>query len=338
MKVRLRELLPDVLRETGVASEASLNAIIGSKADEFIDLKNEIITSPEHYASLYLEGFKDHCSGPFRTGFNDTFDMFKKSAKAQEYLILFLERSYLKHYDELSKRRPKVEEAAIWIGQNDADYGLLVSPRFGARGWENDKSEIRHFKPKYWTIGHVLESGFVIPGKNKKQQFHDVDAYLTFFENVIVRHSKSQYQIDIAERYCEYVRASEKPEDVPLLIPELRYEGKDRKHKYRLDFCVINPDTMDKIGFEISPWSSHGEKTGTKGKTQKAINEEASANFDKEMRKHKDYYKKHGIFSFIFTDADLKDMDKVFNDIRDALEPKGVMTQLNFHLLSNFFK
>jgi len=339
MKDRLRVLLPTVLLETGIAGEASLNAIIGGKADEFIDLKNEVITSPEHYASLYLDGFQGSLSTTgFRTGFDDTYDLFNKSKAAQEYLLLFLERSYLKHYDELSKRRPTVEEAAIWIGQNSADYGLLVTPRFANGDWENDRSEIRHFKPQYWTIGHVVHTGLVIPGKNKRMSFTAVDDYLDFFENVIVRHSKSKYQIEIAERYSAYVRTASDPLAVPLLIPELRYEGRAVKHKYRLDFCVIDPVTMQKTGFEISPWSSHGEITGTAGKTQKKINAEASANFDKEMKKHKQYYKNYGIFGLIYTDADLIDMDGVFADIEDCLNPKSVNTQLNFHLLSGFFK
>jgi len=253
-------------------------------------------------------------------------------------LLLFLERSYLKHYDELSNRRPTHEEAAIWIGQNSADYGLLVTPRFANGDWENDRSEIRHFKPQYWTIGHVVHTGLVIPGKNKRMSFTAVDALHHFFENGIVRHSKSKYQIEIAERYSAYVRTASDPLAVPLLIPELRYEGRAVKHKYRLDFCVIDPVTMQKTGFEISPWSSHGEITGTAGKTQKKINAEASANFDKEMKKHKQYYKNYGIFGLIYTDADLIDMDGVFADIEDCLNPKSVNTQLNFHLLSGFFK
>ena len=134
MKQRLGELLPKVLKETGIDGEASLNAKIGGKADEFIDLKNEVITSPEHYASLYLDGFEGSLSTTgFRTSFDDLYDVFYESKAAQEYLMLFLERSYLKHFEELSKRRPRVEEAAIWVGQNSADYGLLVTPRF-ARG------------------------------------------------------------------------------------------------------------------------------------------------------------------------------------------------------------
>jgi hypothetical protein len=338
MKERLRELLPNVLAETGIDNEASLNAKIGGKADEFVDLKNEVINSPEHYASLYLDGFQNARSTTgYRTGFDDMYDLFDGSKAAQEYMLLFLERSYLKHFDELSKRRPSVEEAAIWIGQNSADYGLLVTPRFAGGDWQNDRSEIRHFKPGYWTIGHVLETGLVIPGKDKKMAFADVDTYLGFFENVLVRHSKSTYQVELAEQYCAYVRAAADPLAVPLLIPELRYEGRATKHKYRLDFCVIDPVTMQKTGFELSPWSSHGELTGTKGKTQKAINAEASANFDKEMKKHKGYYKKHGIFALIYTDADLADMDGVFADIEDCLGQKPMMTQLNFHLLSSFF-
>lgn len=339
MKDQLRELLPTVLKETGIDSEASLNAKIGGKADEFIDLKNEVITSPEHYASLYLDGFKGMLTTTgFRTSYDDMYDLFDKSKAAQQYMLLFLERSYLKHYDEYSKSRPSLDEAEIWIGQNSADYGLLVTPRFANGDWENDRSEIRHFKPGYWTIGHVLETGFVIPGKNKRMLFKDVDAYLDFFENVLVRHSKSKYQIKLAELYSAYVRTATNPLAVPLLIPELRYEGRIVKHKYRLDFTVIDPVTMQKTGFELSPWSSHGELTGTKGKTQKEINAEASANFDKEMRKHKQYYKGRGIFILIYTDIDLVDMDKVFADIKECLDPKPVNTQMNFHLLSSFFK
>lgn len=339
MKDQLRALLPRVLKETGLDSEASLNAKIGGKADEFIDLKNEVITSPEHYASLYLDGFQGSLSTTgFRTSFDDMYDLFNASKAGQEYMLLFLERSYLKHFDELSKRRPSVEEAAIWIGQNSADYGLLVTPRFAKGDWQNDRSEIRHFKPGYWTIGHVVETGLVIPGKNKRMSFADPDAYLDFFENVLVRHSKSPHQIKLAERYSAYVRAAANPLAVPLLIPELRYEGQAVKHKYRLDFCVIDPVSMQKTGFELSPWSTHGELTGTKGKTQKEINAEASANFEKEMKKHKQYYKKHGIFALIYTDSDLADIDGVFADIEDCLNPKAVNSQLNFHLLSGFFK
>lgn len=339
MTEELQALLPAVLKETGFKDQASLNAKIGGKADEFIDLKNDVIHAPLDYVNAYLEGFEGHLSTTgWKTSFDELYETLQASEAAQQYLMLFLERSYLKHYEELSKKRPTVDEAEVWLGQNNADYGLLVAPRFSKGDWENDKSEIRHFKPTYWTVGHVLETGLVIPGKNKVASFADVDAYLNFFENVVVRHAGSTYQNDLAARYCDYVRAADDPLKVPLLLPELRYEGRNKKHEYRLDFCIIDGVTMQKTGFELSPWSSHGQLVGTKTKLVKEVNAEASANFDKEMAKHKAYFKKHGIFAVIFTEADLKDMDKVWAYIVDFLEPKKVMTQMNLHLRNNFFK
>lgn len=340
MKSQLSNIAPQVLKETGIAKQASLNAKIGSKSDEFIDLKNEVINSEDHFVSLWLSGFKEHLSsdGKFKTTYDELFDLIQNSPAFQDYLYLFLRRSYLNHFEELSKNRPSIEEAEVWIGQNKADYGLLVTPRFVGGKWENDKSEIRHFKPQYWSIGHVLEAGLLVPSKDARFNFDDVSEYLDFFENSLVRGTGSGYQEKIAELYSDFVRSSKNPEDIPLLIPELRYRGRTKKHKWRLDFCIINFNTMDRIGFELSPWSTHGKLTGTKRKTQKQINEEASANFDKEMKKHKDYFRKYDVFILIYTDADLQKIDQVFLDISKYLEPKQTETQLKFHLMNDFFK
>ena len=141
LKAELRALQPQVLNEVGIKNEASLNAKIGHRTDEFIDLKNEVINSPEEYISLWLTGFKDHLSTTgFRTSYDDLFDQLNKSPAFREYLYKFLRRSYLNHYEELSKTRPSVARSEMWIGENHADYGLLVTPRFTEKGWENDKS------------------------------------------------------------------------------------------------------------------------------------------------------------------------------------------------------
>lgn len=154
-----------------------------------------------------------------------------------------------------------------------------MTPRYAAGGWENDVSEIRHFRPRYRSIGHVLETGLVVPGKRRRHRFADVEAYLDFFQDVLVRVNKSGHGYALAERYATYVRAAANPREVPLLIPELRYAGEAAKHEYRLDFCIIDVAANTRVGFELSRWSSHGQLTGTKGKTQAAINAEASANF-----------------------------------------------------------
>lgn len=62
--------------------------------------------------------------------------------------------------------------------------------------------------------------------------------------------------------------------------------------------------------------STHGYLKGTKDKTQKVINDEARSNFEYEMEKHKEYFRKFDIFTLIYTDSDLQNINSVFQDIQ----------------------
>lgn len=337
LKTKLRELLPDVLADTDIESEQSLNALIGSRNDDFFDLKHDVINSQEQFVSLWLRGLKGSALTDGVVSDLWLWKKIKKHKTLQEYTILFLKRSYLKHFDELSKNRPPVEEAEIWIGQENANYGLMVTPRFRNGQWENDKSEIRAFPKAYWSIGHVMQTGLVIPGKDKIFKFGDIEQYLLFFQDTLVRNSGSKYEYEIAGHYCDYVRTSQNPELVPLLIPEFRYAGLKVKHVYRLDFLVINPYTLDKFGFELSPWSTHGYLKKIGDLTQKKINELASDNFTKEMKKHRAYFKEHSVFCLIFTDDVLKDTKALFDEeILPYLEPEKPQVQLPFEIIEEF--
>ena len=55
------------------------------------------------------------------------------------------------------------------------------------------------------------------------------------------------------------------------------------------------------------------------------------------MTKHKNYFKKHGIFSLIYTDEDLKDIEQIFNDMKKYLEPQTSANQLKLHIFNEFF-
>jgi hypothetical protein len=343
MTTTLRGMLPEVLAATGLESEASLNATIGGKAAEFIDLHHEVILSPDQYVTLYLRGFRAAMSpptAPYPNAHRRNYEMLRSSESAQRYFMLFLKRSYLKHFDELSRTRPHLSESELWIGQNKAEYGLLITPWFKdpTKEWKNDRSEIRHFPKRYWTIGHVLRTGLVTPSDADKIEFGSVDDYLKFFKNVLVRASGSPHEKAIAQEYVSFVRAASEPEDVPLLIPEFRYDGLAAKHRYRLDFCIINPFTMHRIGYELSPWSTHGYLKKIKGLTQAQINAMAQDNFEKEMSKHKSFFKKHNIYALIYTDVDLAKPESVFADMRRHLEPVDQVVQLDLDLLENFFK
>jgi hypothetical protein len=291
IKEELRALLPAVLAETGVDTEASLNAKIGSKTDDFFDLKTEVIHSDNEFTIKWLSGLKQAIAAGAGPSYEWIDEQSRNSANFKKYLLLFLKRSYLKHFDELSKNRPHEDDSVIWIGQQNANYGLLVTPRFKNGQWENDRSEIRAFKQGCWTIGHVLATGLVIPAQNEKVEFVDVEQYLTFFRNVLVRNSGSQYEYEIAGYYNDFVRNSDDPLAVPLMIPEFRYRGLEQQHRYRLDFMITNPYTLNRVGFELSPWSTHGYLHKIKGLTQKRINEMAADNFSKEMSKHRAYFK-----------------------------------------------
>lgn len=342
MSATLKAMLPEVLDKTGFHSEHSLHGKIGSKFADYIDIKNEVIYSSKHFISLWLQGYEADLKsrGNFKENSNSykTYLLLREHKIFKDYLFLFLERTYLRNIEALSKKRPRVEDAEIWIGQKNADYGLLITPRFINGNWENDKSEIRHFKKPYWSIGHVLETGLLVPNKNEKITFKDIPDYLSFFKNVIVRSSGSKYEMEIAEHYEKYVLSCERPENVPLLIPEFRYEGIDIVHKYRLDFTIIEPTELNKIGFELSPWSTHGYLKKIGGLTQKDINKMAQNNFENEMKKHKNFFKKHGIFTLIYTDSDLADTEKIFVDMRRYLEPQSSGKQLKLHILDDFFR
>jgi len=329
-----------VLSLTGIQSKQSLHAKFGGKNATFIDIKHEVINSPEHFISLWLQGFMNHLEklgrGVKYSEEHKNFLLMKEHKLLTQYVLLFLERMYLRNFHALSKARPTPEEAVIWIGQEKASYGLLISPRFREGNWENDKSEIRHFKQNYWTIGHMLATGLVVPFRNDVIKFHDAEQYLSFFTNVLVRNSGSPYEMGIAKRYCEFVRASDDSLAVPLLIPEFRYGGIQKNHEYRLDFCVIDPFKLSKVGFELSPWSTHGKLTHLKGKTQAEINRLAQSNFEKEMLKIKSFFRKYGIVILVFTDSDLKDLESVFEQIKNFLKPEKAPKQLRLSILDDF--
>ena len=342
LSVHLKAIEAKAIAASGRPNLLSLHAAYGGKNDTFLDIKNAVIHSDDQFVAMWLDGYMRFLDGEIDSGFSPTgalaesFRNLQKSKVLQEYVFTFLKRTYHRNYRALSKIRPKEERAFHWIGQERANYGLFVTPRFRNGQWENDKSEIRHFRPNYWTVGHVLNTGFVIPFKEDKIKFNDVDQYLSFFRNALVRISGSPHELNVADLYCEYVRKAENPEAIPLLIPELRYGGIERDHQYRLDFCVIREETQERIGFELSPWSTHGYLKGLKGLNQTQINELAQLNFEREMRKVKAYFSKHKIFVLLFTDHDLADPEKVFEQIKRFLDPVSVTTQLKLSIMKDF--
>lgn len=320
---RMETMIEPTLRRYNI-KVSSFRAKIGSKHEDFMNITKTEIHSPENFVALYLDGMIKYIQQRGRSGACfELQQLLAHNPDLMQYTELFLKRTYLRNQDSLIRKRPGEEDSYIWIGQDNANYGIFITPRFNYLGkWENDISEIRHTKFNYWTIGHILDTGFVIPDCNKKLEFDSISQYLDFFCYVLVRNSGSNYELQIAEYYKNFVLKASDPLNIPLLIPEYRYGGLESKHKYRLDFTVINPYTLEKCGYEISPWSTHGKLQGIKNMKQYEVNNIAMENRKKELAKSKDFYKKYGIHITIYEDSDFTCMENIFSEISQNLTPE----------------
>ena len=63
---------------------------------------------------------------------------------------------------------------------------------------------------------------------------------------------------------------------------------------------------------------------------------EARANFEKEMQKHKEYYRKFNIFTLIYTDSDLQNLDQIFKEMQQYLKPEHENRQILEATLEEF--
>jgi hypothetical protein len=346
LKAQLRAIQSEVIKELESLedgkydTELSLNAFIGSKTGEYIDLVNEVMKSPLEYKSKWMKGLNTCAELSSQTGSDPRHIKMLRLIKAKgkysnfkKYLSIFLDRSFLTHYEEHYKAKPKIDESEYWFGNNGDEFGLLVTPRFVSGRWENDKSEIRHFQRPYWTIAHVMESGLCYMNEDKMRTFSNISDLMQFLRD-IARRTKSKHQITIMDKYLDYVNSQTDPMAIPFLIPELRYDPFKSQHEHRLDFLIINPWSLSKFGFELSPWSTHGKLKVAK-RSMADYDREAQANFEKEMSKHKKYWRKYGVSYVTYTDNDLLDTDEVWKEIESHLIITENHEQIELALLSD---
>ena len=77
-------------------------------------------------------------------------------------------------------------------------------------------------------------------------------------------------------------------------------------------------------------------KRQTKGKTQKEINMEALANFEREMKKLKAYFRRRGLSVIVYTDNDLQNYDAIFDELSEYMTPAQIQKQLEFQAMEDF--
>lgn len=128
---QLDALLPSILRRHAFSKDnpddfksqqLSLHAKIGGKHTTYLNVTDNVISSPEEFAARWFKGLINHIK---------TVDAGKEASRAAykfqqqltsdpellEYVTLFLKRTYWRNCDALAKKRPKKEEAALGLGK-----------------------------------------------------------------------------------------------------------------------------------------------------------------------------------------------------------------------------
>jgi len=323
LTAELKQMEAEALYKYSVEKESEcsihqLHGVVGGKNNIYVDSVKMQFSDPTDFKARWIQGFikyvgKDRYS-PLRN--------LLKDKVFRTYTLTFLERNFYRNLKERTRAKPDENLWAIWFGGGGFVWGLIIAPAYRNKIWTNDVSEIRRSSYMYWTIGHVVSTGLIDPENNEIVKFDSLDDLIKFYRNILKRISNSLYEKEIFDRYVGYLKASEDPFAEPFLIPEFRYAGLDVDHQYRLDFTILNSHTMELVGFEFSPHSTHMSVAKIKDKKQKDVNEELCAKWDKEMSKRNDYFSEFGITTITFSDIHLKDIPACFDIMKIYLEKR----------------
>lgn len=339
LTIEINDLKEDALRRASMilnrdVNIQSLNGIVGGKNNTYVDSVRTQFFDFEDFFSKWLQGLNDTFVSERETylKYNSEFDWNYKASfknvrllqdeKIFQYTEKFLERNFYKHIDQRIRLKPDETLWAIWFGYK-LTYGLLIAPQRTSIGWRIDKSEIRRANYNYWTVGHIMHTGLIDPNMNDPIRFNDLDAFCTFYLSVLKRLSSSVYEQAICDKYIDYVKTSTDPLNEPFLIPEFRYAGLVKDHEHRLDFTILNQHSVEFIGYEISPASSHMQVTNLKQK-QMEVNKDLKEKWEKEMAKRNKYFDSFGITTKTFTDQHLTDIDACFEQIKLVLKNRPI--------------
>lgn len=307
----------------------SLHGIVGGKNNSYVDSVRTQFLDFEDFFAQWIKGLNDTfiLQKEQHMKFHNEFDWSGRAAfqnvrllkdkKIFLYTQKFLERNFYKHINQRIRLKPDESLWAMWFGYK-LTYGLLIAPVPTSLGWRIDKSEIRRVKYNYWTIGHVMQTGLIDPTLDDPITFIDINSFYGFYQSVLKRLSNSTYEQQICDLYIDYLKKSEDLFNEPFLIPEFRYLGLVKDHEHRLDFTVLNQHSVEYVGFEISPASSHMAVSNLKQK-QITVNEDLKKSWEKEMAKRNKYFDRFGITTKTFTDKHLIDINACFEQIKQVL-------------------
>jgi hypothetical protein len=340
----INSMLGDVLRayerildkRSGSVSVHSLNGTFGGKNNDYTDAVRMQFSSPNDFLAQWFSGLLERVAEDRAKGYERAATRIARVLKDKlilSYVIKLLTRNFYRNLIARTRKKPNEPLWQLWFGGNKMIWGLFIAPTIRDGEWTNDKSEIRRVAFDYWTIGHVLETGFIDPETRKILEFSSIDNLKQFYLSVLRRCSLSMHEKGIVDMYIKYLHESQSPNSEPFLIPELRYAGLYSKHEHRLDFAILNSHVMRFVGIELSPSSTHMSVEKVREKTQKAINQELAERWEDEVQKRNKYFTNLGITTITFADNDLLDIKRCFDRMVPFLKERAEPTKSLSHQL-----
>ena len=340
LTTHLEKIRSEVLKRASIIAGVELNTQkfhgrIGNRNTTFVDSVRLQFSDPFDFLSQWLNGLitkvesveeeqKQKYNGHiYQNSSAHELLRYVQDPIVRDYIFSFLVRNFYREFIPRTRAKPNEILWQLWFGDNKLIWGLIIAPSFRDNGWTNDRSEIRRADYSYWTVGHILKTGLIDPTSSKTITWSNVGQFIDFYRSVLKRLSNPTYEQGIAERYIQYLQESSSIYDEPFLIPELRYAGLEKEHKYRLDFAVLNSHVMKSTGFELSPASTHQSVSGIRNKNQQEINQDLAKQWKKEMDKRNDYFDSFGIPIVTFTNDDLQDLDSCFLRIEYYLKQRS---------------
>lgn len=188
---------------------------------------------------------------------------------------------------------------AVSMNDNNHIMALFKNPQLEKSNngyyWKNgdfDKTSL-----DYFTIGHLCRAGLIL-----QNGIHQPINSLADFYFLLAHTLKSKYEADFMLEYLRYVITlpTDKQLSLPLLIPEFRFGGPQIKHKYRLDFLIINLVQNRRLGIELSPTSTHSDAS------------QPEKQWYRENSKRNDFLLEYDVPIITYTEIHLRNMEEYF--------------------------
>lgn len=284
----------------------SFEATIGSKAPLYADIRNLRYFSAEEYRNTWFEGLIS------QTKKYDNIRKLMRNEILRIYAILFIERSFLNNKEKYQKEKIKKNECEIFLGNNNKVFGIFIAPRQAPDNeWYSYDVKKLKVKYNYLTLGQLVSEGILEGHIREDGKFNaqlikitNFDDIRKFYDNF--KKSGSPFEPAFIDEYIKYAISCTDWKNVPILLPEVRWNKKFIKHKYRVDYLIINYVNQNRLAIELSPVSTH-------------LNENnLHSDWKRENDKRNDYLFEYGVPTITYTDDYLPDIATCFKKISNV--------------------